>query len=85
MRISVELSFYPLREDFKPPVTDVIEKLKTFQGLEIYPNRMSTQIFGDFKPVTSALNQTMEWAFEQFGHTVFVAKIMHGDRSPKTT
>jgi uncharacterized protein YqgV (UPF0045/DUF77 family) len=83
MYISVELSFYPLREDFKPPVNDVIAKLQSFTNIEIHANRMSTQLFGEFKDVTEALNKTVEWSFSHYGFAVFVAKFMNGDRRPR--
>ena len=83
MRISIELSFYPLAEEFKPPIKEVINKLQSYPAVEVHANRMSTQLFGEFKAVTTALNTTMQWSFEQFGQAVFVAKIMNADRSPK--
>ncbi len=82
MLISVELSFYPFADDFKAPVREVIAKLSTYPGLDVQANRMSTQIFGEFEDVTRALNDTMVWSFEEFGHCVFVAKYMQGDRRP---
>jgi len=84
MQISVELSFYPLQEEYKPPIKQVIDKLKSCSAIEIHANRMSTQIFGEFDAVTTALNTTMQWSFAEFGHAVFVAKIMNSDRRPKT-
>ncbi|OZG72444.1 hypothetical protein BTA51_15060 [Hahella sp. CCB-MM4] len=84
MELSVELSFYPFDADFKPPVKDVIAKLTSFADIEVQPNRMSTQVFGEYQKVMNALNQTMAWSFEKYGHCVFVAKYMQGDRRPKT-
>ncbi|WP_020408293.1 hypothetical protein [Hahella ganghwensis] len=83
MELSVELSFYPFNADFKPPVKDVIAKLNSFTDIEVHSNRMSTQVFGEFDKVMTALNQTMAWSFEKYGHCVFVAKYMQGDRRPK--
>ena len=85
MILSVELSFYPFADDYKLPVKQVIAKLATYTDIEVQANRMSTQIFGDFEAVTQALNDTMVWSFEEFGHCVFVAKYMQGDRRPLTS
>ena len=84
MYISVEISFYPLADEFKPAVNDVIAKLNSFPGLEIISNRMSTQVFGEFAAVTSALNESMKWAFDRYDHAIFVTKSMNADRRPKS-
>jgi uncharacterized protein YqgV (UPF0045/DUF77 family) len=85
MYISVEISFYPLTDDFKPPVTEVIEKLRSFPQVALISNRMSTQLFGEFSEVMAAINETMEWTFERYGHAVFVTKTMNADRRPKVS
>lgn len=51
MYLSVQLSYYPLADDFKPVVKEVVkEVVKRLEatGLEVHPNRMSTQVFGEF-------------------------------------
>lgn len=82
MYLSVQLSCYPLKDDYKPPILELIERLKQ-TGLEVYPGRMSTEIFGDYDEVMSVLSDTMKWSFETYGKSVFVAKIMEGDRRPR--
>ena len=47
MYLSVQLSYYPLADDFKPVVKEVVKRLEA-TGLEVHPNRMSTQVFGEF-------------------------------------
>ncbi|MDC0662932.1 thiamine-binding protein [Marinobacter sp. SS21] len=82
MYLSVQLSYYPFNGDFKPPIKEVIARLQS-SGLEVYPNRMSTQVFGEFDAVMQALSDTMKWSFERFGKAVFVANFLEGDRRPK--
>ncbi|MDX1456560.1 MAG: hypothetical protein R3276_03170 [Marinobacter sp.] len=82
MYLSVQLSYYPFNEDFKPPIKDVIARLQG-SGLEVYPNRMSTQVFGEFDAVMAALSDTMKWSFERYGKAVFVANFLEGDRRPR--
>ncbi len=82
MFLSVQLSCYPLADDYKPPIYALIKKLEE-TGLEVYPGRMSTEIFGDYDEVMGALSDAMKWSFETYGKSVFVAKIMAGDRRPK--
>ncbi|WP_296936248.1 thiamine-binding protein [uncultured Marinobacter sp.] len=82
MYLSVQLSWYPLNEEYKEPIRNLITRLEQ-TGLEVYPGRMSTEIFGDYDEVMSVLSDTMKWSFETYGKSVFVAKIMEGDRRPK--
>lgn len=82
MYVSVQLSCYPLREDYKDPIRELISRLEK-TGLEVVPGRMSTEIFGDYDDVMAVLSDTMKWSFETYGKAVFVAKIMEGDRRPR--
>ncbi len=82
MFLSVQLSCYPLTDDYKPPIRAVVERLEK-SGLEIYPGRMSTEMFGEYDEVMRVLSDTMKWSFEEYGKAVFVAKIMEGDRRPR--
>jgi len=83
MYISVELSFYPLKDEYKPAILDFIAKLKQETGIEVISNRISTQIFGPHNEVMSVLSDLMRVSFEQFGTCVFVAKFINSDRRPK--
>lgn len=82
MYLSVQLSYYPLHEEYKAPIKALIKRLES-SGLEVYPNRMSTQIFGEFDEVMKILSDTMKWSFQQFGKAVFVANFLEGDRRPQ--
>ncbi|GEN29060.1 hypothetical protein HVA01_27060 [Halovibrio variabilis] len=82
MYLSVQLSYYPLAEDFKPVIQEVVKRLEA-TGLEVYPNRMSTHIFGEFDAVMAAISDVMKWSFEAYGKAVFTANFLEGDRRPK--
>ncbi|MDY6797371.1 MAG: YkoF family thiamine/hydroxymethylpyrimidine-binding protein [Pseudomonadota bacterium] len=82
MFISVQLSQYPLQDDYKGPIRELIARLEA-SGVEVYPGRMSTELFGDYDDVMGVLSDAMKWSFENYGKSVFVAKIMEGDRRPR--
>ena len=82
MYLSVQLSCYPLADDYKPPIRALIERLEQ-SGLEVHAGRMSTEMFGEYDEVMKVLSDTMKWSFEKYGKAVFVAKIMEGDRRPR--
>ena len=55
MRVSVEISLYPLNNQYEEKVIAFIDALKKEEGLEIEVNGMSTQIFGDYEKVMDSL------------------------------
>lgn len=82
MFVSVQLSHYPLQDEYKEPIRELIASLQA-TSLEVWPGRMSTEVFGDYDEVMQVLSDTMKWSFETHGKAVFVAKIMEGDRRPR--
>jgi uncharacterized protein YqgV (UPF0045/DUF77 family) len=77
MQVAVDISLYPLDEDFIPPIKDVIERLKSHEGIEIETNRMSTQVRGDFAAVMPILSAEICTTFENIPHAVFTIKIIN--------
>ncbi|MEM7360672.1 MAG: hypothetical protein AAF431_16390 [Pseudomonadota bacterium] len=81
MNLSVEISMYPLHEDYKVRIEEFLQQLKAGAGeaIEIRSNNMSTRLFGEFSQVTTLLNQAMHDSMQQFGKIVFVCKYLQGD------
>lgn len=80
MRISVDISLYPLTEQFVEPILGFIHKLEQNPKLMISRNNLSTQIFGEYRDVMDAMDTEMEAIFRQLPHSVFVLKIIGNDR-----
>ena len=51
MQVAVDISLYPLDEDFIPPIKNVIERLGRHDGVAVEYNRMSTQLRGEYDVV----------------------------------
>lgn len=81
MNISVELSLYPLKNNFVDPILDFINGLKSNQNLKIVTNGMSTQIFGEFNEVMSVLNSEIYKTFTKSETYVVVMKIVNHNLS----
>ena len=77
MRIAVDISLYPLADDFLPPIKDVIGRLNANSSVEVVTNAMSTQIRGEYDAVMAALNQEIKKTFEQSPKAVFAIKILN--------
>jgi len=78
MKISVEISYYPLQNEFVPAITGFIDRINTYPELTSQTNGMSTQVFGEYKYVMNALTTEIEKAFEN-PHSVFVMKFINAD------
>jgi len=77
MKVAVDISLYPLQEDLIPPIQDVIERLKSHDGLYVDTNAMSTQIRGEYDDVMAILTSEFKTSFEQLPKAVFVMKILN--------
>ncbi len=81
MQVSVEISLYPLREEFVPPIGDFIDRLRQYPDIRVNTNAMSTQIFGDYQQVLGILAREMEQTHSEVSKAVFVMKVLGGDVS----
>lgn len=79
MICSVELSYYPLSDDFKPKVKAFIKDLQSYSEIKVEPGSISTRVFGEYRAVMGILTETMERAFENPA-SIFVIKILNLDR-----
>jgi len=79
MKITVDISMYPLDADYKPVIKAFIRKLRSCDGLTLVTNQMSTQINGEYDAVTGALQQCIRESMEEQNKVVFVARYLNAD------
>ena len=79
MKASIDISYYPLMEDYKPTIKRFIASLSANPAITVKPNSMSTHVFGEFDETMQAVTQCIKDAFE-IPSSVFVIKIMNLDR-----
>ncbi len=82
MELSVEISKYPLADDYIPAIKDFIRRLHAREGLSVVGNTMSTQVFGDYDIVMDSLKDEIRRSYEQFGKTIFVCKFIGVNLDP---
>ena len=82
MKLSVEISMYPLKDEYIPVIKNFIDRVNIHEGLNVITNTMSTQIFGDYDVVMDVMREEMRRSFEEFGRAIFVCKFIDGDLSP---
>jgi len=79
MRITAEMSLYPLTPDFVAHIRAFIERLHERPGLEVVTNAMSTQVRGEFDAVTGAIHACLREAARQDPTMVLVVKYLSAD------
>jgi len=79
MTISVDVSYYPLKEEFIPHVVDFINRLNENKNIQVQTNGMSTQVLGEYFEVMNTLTREIYASFE-LPHSIFVLKIINSDR-----
>ncbi len=82
MKISIELSLYPLAEEqYKSEIWAFIKRLRNVDGLTVVTNGMSTQVFGDYDLAVEKVMSEIKQVHSTTGAAVFVCKFINGDRS----
>lgn len=79
MRITAEISLYPLAADFTAPIRDFILRLRGEPGVEVVTNQLSTQVRGEFAALTGAIDRCMRETMARGGPLVFVVKYVNAD------
>jgi uncharacterized protein YqgV (UPF0045/DUF77 family) len=83
MVCSVEISMYPLKENFNPSIIAFIKNLRKYPFVKVTTNGMSTQVFGEYKRVMNAINTEMENTFLNENSVVFNLKVINSDLEEK--
>ncbi|WP_299587357.1 hypothetical protein [uncultured Microbulbifer sp.] len=82
MQLSVEISMYPLKDEYIPSIQAFIARLNSHSDLRVITNTMSTQVFGEYDLLMDILKIEMRKSYEQFGRAIFVCKFIDGDLAP---
>lgn len=81
MRISIDISLYPLTEGFVEPILAFIDKLETNPKLIVKRNSLSTQVFGEYRDVMDTMDTEIEQVFNVMPDSAFVLKMVGTDRA----
>ena len=80
MKISVELTLAPLKDNYVPTIKRFIKKLRKFKVI-INETPLSTQIYGEYDEVMNMIIPMIRKTFEDEDAVMLHIKMMKGDRS----
>ena len=80
MKISVELTLAPLKDNYVPTIKSFIKKLRKLKVI-INETPLSTQIYGEYDEVMNMIIPTIRKTFEDEDAVMLHIKMMKGDRS----
>ena len=79
MKISIEVSMYPLDINYIPQVQNFIDRMNEHHNIVVNTNTMSTQIFGELDVVMDAIKNEISLSFLKDNKSVFVMKIINSN------
>jgi uncharacterized protein YqgV (UPF0045/DUF77 family) len=79
MKITAEISLYPLAADYLERIESLIREVEGAQGLEVTVNQMSTQLRGELHDVFNVLERALAHSFVDGRPEVLVAKFLNAD------
>jgi len=83
MEVSVDISMYPLQQEFEAPILAFIAALEKESSIEVVRNELSTQIHGDYKIIMALLEKEMFSVFTEIPDSIFVLKFVGNNRQGK--
>jgi uncharacterized protein YqgV (UPF0045/DUF77 family) len=79
MRVTVEMSLYPLAKDALDKILGFIDVVRGDKRLEVVVNQMSTQVRGELGDVLEVLKTALERSFGAGGSQALVVKFLNAD------
>jgi len=81
MKVSIDISMYPLNPDYKPSIKAFIGALKAHGNITTKENNMSTQVFGEYREAMKIVQDEIENASAEEPKVVFMLKVIPFDLS----
>lgn len=81
LQITVEISLYPLADDYIPAVKDFIARISAYPAVHITRNDLSTQIAGEYDTVMDLLKVEIRHSWATWGKGALMIKFLQGDLS----
>jgi len=79
MKLTAELSLYPLHDDYIPVIKSFIARCQDEEEITVVGNAMSTQLCGDYDRVFTLVADALRDSTKRYGKQVLVCKFIPGE------
>ena len=76
LQVTIDVSMYPNKEDFIPPIKGFIKTINTYSNLKITTFPTSTVIQGEYHHAMNSVKETISVCQKEFDNAVYVMKII---------
>ena len=76
MNLSIELTAYPLEDEYLPVVEKYIKHLRSYKNIKIEVFPTCSVIFGEHDDVIDVLSSSIKWSVKQKNKVVFLSKFL---------
>jgi uncharacterized protein YqgV (UPF0045/DUF77 family) len=78
MQVTIDISMYPNKEDFIPPIKGFIKTINTYGNLKITTFPTSTVVQGEYHHAMNSVTETILVCQKKFNNAVYVIKVIPG-------
>ena len=79
MKITVDISLYPLKDEYIPAIKEFIERVQRYPEVAVVRNDLSTQLYGNYELIMDLLKVEVRLSWEKYGKSIFVIKLLGDD------
>lgn len=76
MQVTIDVSMYPNKEDFIPPIKGFIKEINTYKDLKILTFPTSTVIQGRYDYAMDSVKRTIATCHKKYKNAVYVIKVI---------
>ena len=76
MEVTIDISMYPNKEDFIPPIKGFIKTINTYSNLKITTFPTSTVVQGEYHHAMNSVKETILVCQQEFNNAVYVMKVI---------
>ena len=78
VQVTIDVSMYPNKKDFIPPIKGFIKKINTYSDLKISTYPTSTVVQGEYNHAMNSIKETILDCHKEFSNAVYVVKVIPG-------
>ena len=76
MQVTIDVSMYPNKQDFIPPIKGFIKTINTYSNLKITTFPTSTVVQGEYQHAMNSVKDTILVCQKKFDNAVYVMKVI---------